>query len=66
MKVVRQEGPVLLDREALAQWTKRSVNTIRARCRPVDYDGADGRALYDAEACVQVLALIPTRRRTAA
>lgn len=62
--VERRPGQTLMDREALAQWTSRSVNTIRARCTPVDRTD-DGRPLYDAEACYELLATIPKRRRPA-
>lgn len=44
----------LMDREALAQWTRRSVHTIRAKCPVHSYD-AVGRAMYDAYACEQQL-----------
>lgn len=54
-------GPVLVDREALAMITQRSVHTIRLRCELVRYHR--GRALYALEAEVERLARIPTRRR---
>jgi len=60
------EGPLLLmDREALAVHTGRSVHTIRAHCAPVRYDDM-GRALYDSDRCWTLLEVVPTRRRAAA
>ena len=58
-----QDGTVLMDREDLAAWLGRPVATIRARCTPVAYDPATGRALYDAEACQAQLADITRRFR---
>jgi hypothetical protein len=63
--VHRQADRVLMDREALAQWTERSIHTIRFRCAVAEYDEM-GRALYDAEACADLLRSIPTRHRVAA
>lgn len=62
MIVHRQADRTLMDREALAQWTDRSIHTIRFRCAVAEYDTA-GRALYDAEACADLLRSIPTRHR---
>jgi hypothetical protein len=44
----------LMDREALAQYTYRSVHTIRARCAIHSYDEI-GRALYDVGAAIEIL-----------
>lgn len=52
---------VLVDREALAMLTKRSVHTIRLRCDVVRY--YRGRALYALEREVERLGHIPTRHR---
>lgn len=54
-------GPVLVDREALAMITQRSVHTIRLRCTVARYHR--GRALYALECEVERLDAIPTRRR---
>lgn len=60
--IVRTRTAVtLVDREALAFLTKRSVHTIRLRCQVVRYD--NGRALYAMEREIERLAAIPTRRR---
>lgn len=59
------EGTVLMDREDLAAWLRRPIATIRARCTPVTYDRATGRALYDAEACQELLAGVSKRTRVA-
>lgn len=56
---------ILMDREALAVWTRRSVRTIRARCPIHSYDSA-GRAMYDAKGCAEQLDGIPQRVRHAA
>lgn len=61
MIVLTKQDPVLVDREALAMLTKRSVNTIRLRCEVVRY--YKGRALYALEREVERLAEIPTRSR---
>ena len=65
MIVLAKRTPVLVDREALAMITGRSVHTIRARC-PVARRHWDGSPLYDVEAEAERLANIPTRRRGAA
>lgn len=62
MIVLTKRIPVLVDREALAMITGRSVHTIRARCT-VARRHWDGSPLYNVEAEVQRLAKIPTRRR---
>ncbi len=54
-------GRALVDREALAQLTGRSVHTIRAKCEPVRRH--DGRPLYDLETAVAVLNAVATRSR---
>jgi hypothetical protein len=55
MRAVRvTDDLVLMDREALAQWTHRSVHTIRAKCAVHSY-AADGRAMYDAHECAKTL-----------
>ncbi len=59
------DGTVLMDREDLAAWLKRSVATIRAKCKPVGVDPATRRALYDAEACQTQLADVAKRVRLA-
>lgn len=56
---------IALDRQAVAVWLERPERTIREHCRVIGYDHA-GRALYDAEACAEALANVPTRRREAA
>lgn len=61
MIVRYHRGRALVDREALAQLTGRSVHTIRARCEPVRRH--DGRPLYDMEAAVAVLSGVATRSR---
>ena len=61
MLVIHLPGQTLMDREALAQWTGRSVHTIRARCRPVERHST-GRQLYDADEAARVLDAIPKRR----
>lgn len=60
MLVIRQPDRILMDREALAQWTRRSVRVIREHCEPVAR-GARRKALYDAEACTEVLEKVPQR-----
>lgn len=65
MVVIRTTEIVLMDRAALAEWTRRSVRVIRQHCTPVEYDGA-GRAMYDARASADQLVKVPTRRRQAA
>ena len=56
---------MLMDREDLAAWLGRPTTTIRARCSPVAYDLATGRALYDAEACREKLIQVVRRFRVA-
>lgn len=63
MIVVTKAERVLVDREALAMLTGRSIHTIRARCQVVRH--RDGRPLYALEAERARLAKIPTRRRDA-
>lgn len=58
--VVYSEGRALVDRQTLAALTGRSVHTIRARCPIVGHE--DGKALYDALVCEEMLAAIATRR----
>ena len=57
------DGRALVDRRTLARLSGRSVHTIRARCPVTQHH--DGRALYDAEQCRQILAEITPRRRQA-
>jgi hypothetical protein len=61
--VLKVGDRTLMDREALAQWTQRSPHTVRLRC-PV-YRYASGTAIYDADACADLLDAVPTRRRAA-
>lgn len=62
--VIVYEGPqrTLVDRQTLAVLVQRSEHTIRARCPVAEH--RQGRALYDLEQVVSVLATIPTRGRT--
>lgn len=53
----------LMDREALAAWTRRSERTIRTHCEIIDY--INGRAIYDADASADLLEKVPTRSRAA-
>lgn len=46
----------IVDRDVLARTTGYTVATIRKHCRPVDYDPASGRALYDRDAVLAQLA----------
>lgn len=62
--VIHQSERVLMDREALAQWTRRSVRVIREHC-PVAERGDRGKALYDAKACAELLEDVPQRQRAA-
>jgi hypothetical protein len=62
MIVLTYHDPVLVDSEALALITRRSVNTIRLRCAVVRYHGS-GRRLYALHDEVQRLAAIPIRQR---
>lgn len=55
----------MMDRAALAEWTKLSVHTIRARC-PVDGYDRQGRAMYDADTCWKLLESVERRRSVAA
>lgn len=57
-------GRTLMDREALAQWLRRGESTIRKHCQPCGKD-ANGRNLYHAEACLDLLSNIQTRRSAA-
>lgn len=58
--VVYRDGKALLDRQTMAHIASRSVHTIRAKC-PISEHHL-GRAMYDMEACLSILAAIPTRR----
>lgn len=58
-------APPLMDREALALWTRRSIHTIRARCPVHSYD-EKGRAMYAVGPCEELLAGIPQSGRHAA
>lgn len=62
MIVLTRLDPILVDREALAMITGRSVHTIRFRCKVERYHYS-GRPLYALEDEVARLARIPTRRR---
>jgi hypothetical protein len=44
----------------MAHIASRSVHTIRARCPIAEH--REGRAMYDMEHCLDILADIPTRR----
>jgi hypothetical protein len=59
--VIHQKTRTLVDRRSLAQILERSVNTIRAHCPIAEY--RNGRALYDAHHCGEILNGITTRRR---
>lgn len=60
--VVHVEGQrIYMDRQSLAMYLGRSVNTVRARC-PIDHHRAR-KAMYDAIACAELLEKIATRRR---
>lgn len=63
MRVIHQPQQTLMDREALAQWTKRSPRVIREHC-PVSRYGYRGTALYDAEECAELLDKVPRRDRS--
>jgi hypothetical protein len=66
MKAVRVTDDLwLMDREALAQWTRRSAHTIRAKCLVHSY-AADGRAMYDAHECAKTLERVAQSGRHAA
>lgn len=54
----------LVDRHTLAALTGRSVHTIRARCPIAEH--RNGKALYDMDACEELLGDIATRRRAIA
>lgn len=58
--VVYRGDKALLDRQSMAHVAERSVHTIRARC-PISEHHL-GRAMYDMEHCLSILADIPTRR----
>lgn len=62
MVVVKMYGHTLMDRAALAQWTGRSVETIRRYCVIVGRDGK-GRALYNADEAWDLLETVTVRRR---
>ena len=57
--VVYRDGRPLVDRQTLAALSRRSVHTIRARCPVVGHE--KGKALYDMEHCLVILAGIPAR-----
>ena len=61
MIVLSRHDPVLVDREALALITSRSVHTIRLRCEVYRYRGKT--PLYDLHHELARLATIPTRQR---
>lgn len=61
MIVLPHHDPPLVDREALALITHRSVHTIRAHCQVVRYRGK--HPLYDLHRERARLATIPTRQR---
>lgn len=54
------DGTVLFDREGLSVLLKRPKETIRKHCPVVGYH-TDGRALYDAVVCVEILAEVRVR-----
>lgn len=56
---VERDGRALLDRQSLSALLKRSVHTIRARCPIVGHER--GKALYDMEECIKILASVPPR-----
>lgn len=60
MVVLTRAEIVLMDREALAEWTRRSPEVIRKRCTVVEY-GPGKRALYDAQASADLLRNVPRR-----
>lgn len=55
-------GRTLMDRKALAQWTGRSVETIRRYCVIVGRD-EKGRALYNADESWTLLQQVTVRER---
>ena len=59
--VLDVEGRAWVDRQTLAYLTKRSVQTIRAKCPIAGHH--DGKALYDMDECEAILKAIPTRQR---
>jgi DNA-directed RNA polymerase subunit RPC12/RpoP len=61
-QVTAAKGPALLDRQALAHYSGRTVNTIRKHCRPAKYTAA-GVALYDVAAAMDKLSAVATRQR---
>lgn len=63
MIVLKNREPVLVDREALAMLTDRSLATIRAHAEVVGY--RNGRALYNLDTEVSRLESIPRRARPA-
>lgn len=67
MRASFPQGVAIFDREALLVTLRQSnihhaERTIRYHCRVIGY-APDGRALYDVEECVRVLAKVPTRRK---
>lgn len=54
------DGTVLFDREGLSVLLKRPKETIRKRCPVAEYH-PDGRALYDAVVCEEILRKVPAR-----
>ncbi len=62
MVVLKMHGHTLMDRRALAQWTGRSVETIRRYCVIVGRDDK-GRALYNAHESWKLLQQVTVRER---
>lgn len=62
MVVIKMLNRTLMDREALSQWLRRPVSTIRKHCTPCGKD-TSGRLLYHAEACHDLLSDVQTRNR---
>lgn len=56
---IELDGRAHVDRQTLSVLTQRSVHTIRARCPIVGHER--GKALYDVEDCVEILAGITPR-----
>lgn len=54
------DGTVLFDREGLSVLLKRPKETIRKRCPVAEYH-TDGRALYDAVVCEEILREVRVR-----
>lgn len=57
-----RDGIMLVDRQTFARLVSRSVHTIRLRCPVVEYQ--QGKAMYDAFKCEEILAMIPQRAPT--